>query len=116
METVDIHGRAHPTYQGVLDEAHKKGLKSIETEILQFPAEANNWLCIVKATVTIGGIVCQGIGDASPKNVGNLISPHFVRMAETRAKGRALRDALNIGKALKEEMLGKELDQIAQSQ
>lgn len=117
IETVDLHGKSHPTYAGVLAEAHKKGLVSIAVKILQYPNEENHFMCICEATVTMSGEV-EGegekrgrwlstfveIGDASPKNVNKMIVPHLIRMAATRAKGRALRDAVNIGKALKEEM------------
>lgn len=107
-ETVNIHGKAHPTYAGVLTKAHASGLKSIITELIQAPLDTNRFMAIVKATVTTEKGVFSGIGDATPKNVNSMIAPHIVRMAETRAKGRALRDALNIGEALKEEMGGSE--------
>lgn len=45
----------------------------------------------------------DGYGDATPKNVSGGIAPHLLRMAETRAKGRALRDAVN-AKTLIEEL------------
>lgn len=105
IETVNIKGKDTPTYGGVLAEAHKKGLTNIETQLIQIPDAANNFMAIFKAIVTMkDGSVFTGYGDATPKNVNPMIAPHILRMAETRAKGRALRDAVNIGQALKEEM------------
>jgi len=105
IETVNLHGKEHPTYAGVLSEAHKKGLKGIVVKILQYPTDENHFMCICEATVTMkDDSTFTEIGDASPKNVNKMIVPHLVRMSATRAKGRALRDAINIGQALKEEM------------
>lgn len=96
-------------YQGLLDAAHRAGLQSIATEILQFPAPANDQTTIVRATVTLtSGQTFNGIGDANPRNVGSTIVPHAIRMAETRAKARALRDALNIGMVTVEELGGED--------
>lgn len=105
IQTVNIHGKDHPTYAGVLGKAHESGLESIKTELLQAPLSTNNFMAIIKATVSVKGKVFEGIGDATPKNVNAMIAPHIVRMAETRAKGRALRDALNITEALAEELM-----------
>ena len=46
----------------------------------------------------------SGIGDAEPRNVSAEMKPHLLRMAETRAKARALRDAVNVGMAALEEL------------
>lgn len=106
IDTVSIHGKEHPTYAGVLSKAHDDGLKSIETTLVQAPTKDNSYMAIVHARVTTKRGVFDGIGDATPKNVNSMIAPHIVRMAETRAKGRALRDALNITEALAEELGG----------
>src|SRR5262245_15352130 len=85
------------TYAGLLSRAHEEGLKSIVTELVQVPSLANKMVAIAKAQVTTERGAYHGIGDASAENVNKKISPHIVRMAETRAKARALRDAVNIG-------------------
>jgi hypothetical protein len=43
-------------------------------------------------------------GEATPDNVTKKVSPHFRRVALTRAKARALRDALNIDMVSLEEL------------
>ena len=50
------------------------------------------------------GEVFSDIGDANPGNCQELIAKHLIRMASTRAKGRALRDMCNIGIACLEEL------------
>lgn len=98
-------GKKYVLYAGLLEEAHARGLRSIITEILQIPTPDNGGVAIVKALADIegeDGITCRftGIGDASPENVAKNIVPHVIRMAETRAKARALRDAINVAEAL----------------
>ena len=90
-------GKQFVLFAGLLDEAHSRGLLGIDTELIQVPDESNGQRAIVKATVQIeehSGSTdpknYSGIGDASPDNVSRNIVPHLIRMAETRAKARAL--------------------------
>lgn len=102
---IDRQGREFVLFAGLLDAAHTAGLKAIRTTLLQAPSDANGQTTIVHAEVEMGdGRVFHGIGDANPQNVGRGIIPHALRMAETRAKARALRDSLNIGAAALEEL------------
>jgi hypothetical protein len=95
-------GRDFVLYAGLLDLAHRSGLVSIVTETVTTPTMMT---AVFKATVTFAdGRVFTGHGDATPENVGRQIVPHLIRMGETRAKARALRDALNIGAASLEEL------------
>ena len=94
------------TYQGLLSKAHDEGLKSIKTTLIQNPNDDNGRVAIAHAEIETGRGVFQGYGDASPGNVNPFIVPHLIRMAETRAKARALRDAVNVGVVSFEELDG----------
>ena len=97
-------------YAELLKMAHEEGLKSIATELLLQPSEDNGRLCIVKATVETDKGHYEGLGDADPGNVEAFLAPHLIRVAETRAKARALRDAVNVGVVSLEELDGVSLD------
>ena len=100
---VSISGVPAVQYKGLLHLATIDGLVSMAEEPVHIEAE----LMIVKATATFAdGRVFIALGDATPKNVTPRIAPHFRRMAATRAKARALRDALNIGMVTAEELTG----------
>jgi hypothetical protein len=110
--TINRQGKTYVLYAGLLDCAHRNGLAGIHTELVQEPTEENSNTSIVFARVEMdapdrmnpqGGSITKtfcAIGDASPDNVGRNIVPHIIRMAETRAKARALRDAINVGNLL----------------
>jgi len=92
------------TYEGLLARAHEDGMRSIHTELVQIPSKANGDAAIVRAVVVTGRGTFEGIGDATPGNVNARVSGHLLRVAETRAKARALRDAVNIGLVALEEL------------
>jgi len=99
----------------LLDDAHRKGLLGIKTEMLQVDWEKKN--ALFKATVTMlgkdietkdGEVATEkefeGHGDATEENLTNEhIKPHFIRMAETRSICRALRWATNNAEVTEEE-------------
>ena len=91
-------------YEGILALAHEEGLRSITTAIVQAPTKENGMVAIVTAVVHTNKGEFTGIGDADPSNVNSKIVRHLLRMAETRAKARAMRDAVNIGTVCLEEL------------
>src|ERR671939_1517135 len=101
---IERGSRRFVLYAGVLEEAHVRGLRSIETELLQVPGPENGEIAIARAVVRTEDGKFSGIGDASPGNVSSAIVPHIIQMAETRAKARALRDAINVGVTALEEL------------
>jgi len=100
-----IKGKDFVLYAGVLDLATQKGLMELEVELLQFPSKENGNEAICRA-VAVGknGQTFSDVGDANPGNCAPMIAKHLIRMASTRAKGRALRDMCNIGIACLEEL------------
>jgi hypothetical protein len=112
---IERGGRRFVLYAGLLEEAHARGLRSIETELLQVPKPENGDVAIARAIVRTEDGKYSGIGDASSENVSSAIAPHVIRMAETRAKARALRDAINVGVTALEE-LGDEEEVLPESQ
>ncbi len=104
---VERQGRSFVMYAGLLALAHERGLRSIETSLLQAPTTDNGNVAICSARVTLIADVAErsfsGIGDAAPNNVSQAMQSSLIRMAETRAKARALRDAVNFEMSVLEE-------------
>src|SRR6267142_1984573 len=118
IRAVEVHDRAGNVvgskevvlYAGLLNQAHEEGLARLKTSILQIPTEENGRVAIVKAEVETSKGLFEAIGDACPDNVDDFLAPHLIRVAETRAKARALRDAVNVGVVSAEELDGVSLD------
>lgn len=94
------------SYAGLLAKAHDEGLESITTELRQVPSEQNGGVAIVIAVVKGRRGTFTGIGDADPSNVNRGVARHLIRIAETRAKARALRDFVDVGTVSLEELGG----------
>lgn len=110
---IKLQGREFVTYEGLLDEAHKQGLQEVRTTLVQVPGPATDHtaICVAEIVLLRDGVprTFTGIGDASPRNVSRNVALHLIRMAETRAKARALRDAINVGMVAVEELESAEL-------
>ena len=99
---VNIKGRKFITYGGLLDEAHKQGLDDMRIMKLSVDWEKKCAWCMVACK--IGEKEFVGVGSATQENCGPMVKNHFVEMANTRAKSRCLRDALNIDIVALEEL------------
>lgn len=116
---IQQQGKDFVLYPGLVDLAHKQGLVSIITDPVQFADDTNGQMSRFKATVTMQRPVGDdhlliqtfvGYGDANPRNVTRLMLTCLDRMAETRAKARALRDATNVGMTAYDELPGDDAD------
>jgi len=94
--SINIKGKEFITFKEALDKGHKNGLTCINSKMIINPCGNDKELCVFEANITTSKGVFTGHGDATPKNVGKMIIPHLIRMAETRAIARALRFALNL--------------------
>lgn len=94
------------TYQGLLAIAHDQGLNEIDTVLLQAPNDDNQRTAIVRATAKGKSGTFTGLGDACPENTSRRVVRHLLRVAETRAKARALRDLTNVAMVALEELGG----------
>jgi len=96
-----IHGKDFIQYAGLLAMAHDRGLVSLSAKFITVSDD----MALAEASAKFeDGKTFMECADASPDNVGAKIRPHFPRMALTRAKARALRDALNISMCSVEEV------------
>ena len=105
-EVVDIKGKKHVIYQGLLRLAHEKGLMNFEILEKYVSDDMKKSWCLVRAHCRKDqkDVFFDGIGSSTPDNTGSMTESHPVEMEHTRAKGRALRDFLNIGQAMAEEL------------
>lgn len=102
---VQLKGKDFPLYAGVLDAATKAGLRSLTTRIIQLPGPENGHMAVVMARAEFeGDRVFEDVGDASPASTSPALAPAVLRLASTRAKGRALRDGINVGGTMFEEL------------
>ncbi len=101
---IERQGKKMVLYAGLLHQAHLEGLSMIQTRLIQVPSDENALTAICSATVRTNRGEFSGIGDAGPSNVSRMILSATIRMAETRAKARALRDACDIGMVALEEL------------
>lgn len=98
---VNIQGTDAVTYEGLLNLFHENGGESISTRM---STHSTAECPIFHAKVKGERGEFSGYGDASRANVNSKIAQHMIRMAETRAKARALRDYCNIGMVAAEEL------------
>lgn len=102
---INRQGKDFVLYNGLVDYATREcGLSSIDTVCLTQGTKENGNLWWFKATVRVERGTFTGHGDASDANVNPMVRLAVPRMAETRAKARALRDATNAGYVVFEEL------------
>ncbi|OPZ51165.1 MAG: hypothetical protein BWY92_00349 [Firmicutes bacterium ADurb.BinA052] len=106
---ISIDGKPYVKYAGLLEAAHRSGLKDLQVKLIQSPNRDNGYTAVCEATAVIKTRsrekVYVEIGDANPASIGDSrLSVHAIRIAATRAKARALRDALRISICSVEEL------------
>jgi len=105
-KVVNIKGKDFITYAGLLEKAHERGLISFEILDHWQSEDLKNAWCKVRAHCIVDkkDQYFDGIGSSTPLNTGDMTQHYPIEMAHTRSKGRALRDFLNIGEAMVEEL------------
>ena len=109
---IKIKGQDYVTYNGLLDLAHRLGLVDLRTELIHF--DENKHSCIFKAHAVLQHnesdptdhkvLTFTGYGHTDENNLKGFTKQFYIVMAETRAKARVLRDALNIDMCSVEEL------------
>jgi hypothetical protein len=98
---VEIHGKQFVQYAGLLAMAHERGLVTLSAHFISVTGD----LALAESTAIFSdGRTFKECADSTPQNVGPTVRAHYPRIALTRAKARALRDALNISVCSIEEM------------
>lgn len=102
-----LHGKPYVTVKGLCYAASRMGLKMIKSESVSWSWENEDGRAVFRATVIFAdGREISGHGVAIPngENVKKMMYPFIDHLAETRAIGRALRNALAFGEPAAEEM------------
>ena len=97
-----LQGKEYVLLSGLLKLGHENGLESMQSEIIQMDLDTQS--AVIKCTIVGSRGTFDGMGDATPKNLAKRMLPSFIRMAETRAKCRALRFYLGIGMCARDEL------------
>ena len=100
---VRIQGKDFMTYEGVLNKLHEKSNGNFSMVILESGKSEDMKRAWCKVRLTVGENLFDGIGSSTPENTGS-VTDHPLELANTRAKGRAIRDYLNIGQVMAEEL------------
>lgn len=101
-----IKGKDFVNYIGLRRLCDKEGIRSIQATVVQFPLPENGELAICEATlIDKDGNEWKDVGDCDNRNCKPHLAVHKVRMASTRAKGRAMRDFLGIDMTMYEEVV-----------
>jgi hypothetical protein len=95
---INRHGTDYVLYAGLLAEAHRRGLRRLLTRLVQIPAPHNGFVAVCHAEIAIEGGTFEGMGEATPMTTARtgMGGGTLVGVAETRAKARALCDALGV--------------------
>lgn len=103
---ISRQGRDFVLYDGLVAGLHavSRGFFVVDTRLEQIPAAGNGQVAVVSAQVRILDPeapeitlrAASGVADASADNVSKQMATALLRMAETRAKARALRDLLGV--------------------
>ena len=105
QHVVMIQGHAFVKFAGLLQMAHERGLVSLTADWTYNDGE----LSLAHAVATFqDGRRFEEAGDATPANTNRKVAAHFRRVALTRAKARALRDALGVELVAVEELADSE--------
>lgn len=97
-----LKGKRTPTTRGLVAIMGLFGVESVETELLEHDPD-KPW-ALVRAVIQGTRGMYTAHGDCGPDSTSRMILPHYVRMAETRAIGRALRWYLGVGETVADEM------------
>ena len=102
-DMIKIGGKDFMKYQGLLKKAHEKG-ENFSMVVLESTRNDDMTIAYCRVRLTAGDRTFDGEGSSTPGNATAIGSSHPVEIANTRAKGRALRDYLNIGEVMAEEL------------
>lgn len=91
---VEIKGKKHITFNGLLDAAYESGLDDMRIVDLQVDWEKQSAYCL--AACKMNGREIMAAGSGTQSNCNDMVKAHFVEMSQTRAYARCLRTLLNI--------------------